>query len=174
MLVNIVSRLKSVRPVFHLWQDSGLSVIFFFFWFFISYLLFSLSELHLNDCRLLEKCSDKEQSLQQLVSAVKTLSSLHTLSLAQNRLGEFTRGWYHNTFYFTLKKCYKNVLSIYIIFSSDIVACSHSKNGVCLGQALFWTFTQFCEAVGPQVRRSINFNSVLVLCSFITYGSNKH
>ncbi|XP_024921780.1 uncharacterized protein lrrc41 isoform X2 [Cynoglossus semilaevis] len=47
-----------------------------------------LEELHLNDCRLLEKCSDKEQSLQQLVSAVKTLSSLHTLSLAQNRLAK--------------------------------------------------------------------------------------
>ncbi|XP_073333254.1 uncharacterized protein lrrc41 isoform X3 [Pagrus major] len=45
-----------------------------------------LEELSLNDCRLLEKCSDQEESLQELVSALKTLPSLHTLSLAQNRL----------------------------------------------------------------------------------------
>ncbi|KAG7513779.1 hypothetical protein JOB18_016477 [Solea senegalensis] len=47
-----------------------------------------LEELHCNDCRLLEKCSDKEESLQQLVSAVKSAFSLHTLSLAQNRLAK--------------------------------------------------------------------------------------
>ncbi|XP_037625207.1 leucine-rich repeat-containing protein 41 isoform X1 [Sebastes umbrosus] len=45
-----------------------------------------LEELRLNDCRLLEKWSDKEESLQQLVAALKTLPSLHTLSLSQNRL----------------------------------------------------------------------------------------
>ncbi|XP_008275548.1 uncharacterized protein lrrc41 isoform X2 [Stegastes partitus] len=47
-----------------------------------------LEELHLNDCRLLEKCTDKEQRLQQLVAALKTVASLHTLSLAQNRLAK--------------------------------------------------------------------------------------
>ncbi|KAM3620024.1 uncharacterized protein V6R79_017225 [Siganus canaliculatus] len=47
-----------------------------------------LEELRFNDCRLLEKCSDKEKSLQQLVTAVKTVPSLHTLSLAQNRLAK--------------------------------------------------------------------------------------
>lgn len=46
-----------------------------------------LSDLRLNDCRLLEKCSNKEESLKQLVAALKTVPSLHTLSLAQNRLG---------------------------------------------------------------------------------------
>ncbi|XP_060890859.1 uncharacterized protein lrrc41 [Labrus mixtus] len=45
-----------------------------------------LEELRLNDCRLLEKWSDKEESLRQLVTAVKKVPSLHTLSLAQNRL----------------------------------------------------------------------------------------
>ncbi|KAM8745100.1 uncharacterized protein lrrc41 [Acanthopagrus schlegelii] len=45
-----------------------------------------LEELSLNDCRLLEKFSDQEEGLQQLVSALRTLPSLHTLSLAQNRL----------------------------------------------------------------------------------------
>ncbi|XP_022071286.1 uncharacterized protein lrrc41 isoform X1 [Acanthochromis polyacanthus] len=47
-----------------------------------------LEELHLNDCRLLEKCTDKEETLQQLVGALKTVASLHTLSLAQNRLAK--------------------------------------------------------------------------------------
>ncbi|XP_035800907.1 uncharacterized protein lrrc41 isoform X3 [Amphiprion ocellaris] len=47
-----------------------------------------LKELHLNDCRLLEKCTDKEETLQQLVGALKTVASLHTLSLAQNRLAK--------------------------------------------------------------------------------------
>ena len=46
------------------------------------------AELHLADCRLLETCSDKEESLRQLVSALKPVSSLHTLCLPQNRLGE--------------------------------------------------------------------------------------
>lgn len=45
-----------------------------------------LEELQLKDCRLLEKWRNKEESLQQLVAAVKTIPSLHTLSLAQNRL----------------------------------------------------------------------------------------
>lgn len=48
----------------------------------------SVSELRFNDCRLLEQWNDKEESLQQLVSAVKSVSSLHTLSLAQNRIGK--------------------------------------------------------------------------------------
>ncbi|XP_078115638.1 uncharacterized protein lrrc41 isoform X3 [Sander vitreus] len=47
-----------------------------------------LEELRFNDCRLLEKWSDKEESLQQLVAALKTVPSLHTLSLAQNRLAK--------------------------------------------------------------------------------------
>ncbi|XP_059197730.1 uncharacterized protein lrrc41 [Centropristis striata] len=47
-----------------------------------------LEELRLNDCRLLEKSNDKEEVLQQLVAALKSVSSLHTLSLAQNRLAK--------------------------------------------------------------------------------------
>ncbi|XP_071342829.1 uncharacterized protein lrrc41 isoform X2 [Trachinotus anak] len=47
-----------------------------------------LEELRCNDCRLLEKWTDKEESLQQLVAAVKSVPSLHTLSLAQNRLAK--------------------------------------------------------------------------------------
>ncbi|XP_029286116.1 uncharacterized protein lrrc41 isoform X2 [Cottoperca gobio] len=47
-----------------------------------------LEELQLNDCRLLEKWSDKEENLHQLVSALKKVPSLHTLSLAQNRLAK--------------------------------------------------------------------------------------
>lgn len=47
-----------------------------------------LEELRFSDCRLLEKSSDKEESLQQLVAALKTLPSLHTLGLAQNRLAK--------------------------------------------------------------------------------------
>ncbi|XP_070688597.1 uncharacterized protein lrrc41 [Pempheris klunzingeri] len=47
-----------------------------------------LEELRFNDCRLLEKWSDKEESLQQLVTALKVVPSLHTLSLAQNRLAK--------------------------------------------------------------------------------------
>lgn len=49
-----------------------------------------LEELHLNDCRLLESCSDKEESLRQLVVALKAVPTLHTLSLAQNRLAKYT------------------------------------------------------------------------------------
>ncbi|KAM4548040.1 uncharacterized protein lrrc41 isoform 2-T2 [Odontesthes bonariensis] len=45
-----------------------------------------LEELRFSDCRLLESCSDKEESLLQLVAALKKVPSLHTLSLAQNRL----------------------------------------------------------------------------------------
>uniref|UniRef100_A0A8D3CP93 Leucine-rich repeat-containing protein 41 n=1 Tax=Scophthalmus maximus TaxID=52904 RepID=A0A8D3CP93_SCOMX len=44
-----------------------------------------LEELRCNDCRLHE-CSDTEHCLQQLVVALKTVPSLHTLSLARNRL----------------------------------------------------------------------------------------
>lgn len=47
-----------------------------------------LEELRLTDCRLLEKCSEKEESLHQLVAALKSVSSLRTLSLAQNRLAK--------------------------------------------------------------------------------------
>ncbi|XP_070765087.1 uncharacterized protein lrrc41 [Enoplosus armatus] len=50
-----------------------------------------LEELRFNDCRLLEKWSDKEESLRQLVAALKTVPSLHTLSLAQNRLARNVR-----------------------------------------------------------------------------------
>ncbi|XP_028260152.1 uncharacterized protein lrrc41 [Parambassis ranga] len=45
-----------------------------------------LEELRFHDCRLLEKCLDKEENLQLLVAAVKTVPSLHTLGLAQNRI----------------------------------------------------------------------------------------
>ncbi|XP_029356296.1 uncharacterized protein lrrc41 isoform X2 [Echeneis naucrates] len=47
-----------------------------------------LEELHCNDCRLLEQWDDKEKSLQELVAAVKSVPSLHTLGLAQNRLAK--------------------------------------------------------------------------------------
>ncbi|KAK5869427.1 hypothetical protein PBY51_024143 [Eleginops maclovinus] len=47
-----------------------------------------LEELRLNDCRLLERWSDKQESLHQLVTALKMLPSLHTLSLAQNRIAK--------------------------------------------------------------------------------------
>lgn len=47
-----------------------------------------VSDLQFKDCRLLEKWSNKEESLQQLVAALKAVASLHTLSLAQNRLGK--------------------------------------------------------------------------------------
>ncbi|XP_032381254.1 uncharacterized protein lrrc41 isoform X1 [Etheostoma spectabile] len=47
-----------------------------------------LEELRFNDCRLLEKWSNKEESLQQLVAALRMVPSLHTLSLAQNRLAK--------------------------------------------------------------------------------------
>ncbi|XP_072246372.1 uncharacterized protein lrrc41 isoform X2 [Leuresthes tenuis] len=47
-----------------------------------------LEELRFSDCRLLESCSDKEESLLQLVAALKKVPSLHTLSLAQNRLAK--------------------------------------------------------------------------------------
>lgn len=45
-------------------------------------------ELQLKDCRLLEKWSNKEESFQQLVAAVRAATSLHTLGLAHNRLGK--------------------------------------------------------------------------------------
>ncbi|XP_042368885.1 leucine-rich repeat-containing protein 41-like [Plectropomus leopardus] len=45
-----------------------------------------LEELRLKDCRLLERLSSKEESLQKLVAALKMVPSLQLLSLAQNRL----------------------------------------------------------------------------------------
>ncbi|XP_037324807.1 leucine-rich repeat-containing protein 41 isoform X1 [Pungitius pungitius] len=47
-----------------------------------------LEELRFNDCRLLEQWSNKEESLQRLVDALKAVPSLHALSLAQNRLAK--------------------------------------------------------------------------------------
>ncbi|KAM6939199.1 uncharacterized protein lrrc41 isoform 2-T2 [Lycodopsis pacificus] len=47
-----------------------------------------LEELLFNDCRLVECWSNKEESLQRLVAALKAVPSLHTLSLAQNRLAK--------------------------------------------------------------------------------------
>ncbi|CAJ1060169.1 leucine-rich repeat-containing protein 41 [Xyrichtys novacula] len=47
-----------------------------------------LEELKLNDCRLLERWSNKKSSLTQLMTALRTVPSLHTLSLAQNRLAK--------------------------------------------------------------------------------------
>ncbi|XP_068563898.1 uncharacterized protein lrrc41 isoform X1 [Cebidichthys violaceus] len=47
-----------------------------------------LEELRFNDCRLVERWSNKEESLQRLVAALKAVPSLHTLSLAQNRLAK--------------------------------------------------------------------------------------
>uniref|UniRef100_A0A3P9Q6A3 Leucine-rich repeat-containing protein 41 n=1 Tax=Poecilia reticulata TaxID=8081 RepID=A0A3P9Q6A3_POERE len=44
-----------------------------------------LEELSFNDCRLLEMCINPEKSLVELVAALK-MPSLHSLSLAQNRL----------------------------------------------------------------------------------------
>ncbi|XP_007542051.1 leucine-rich repeat-containing protein 41 [Poecilia formosa] len=46
-----------------------------------------LEELSFNDCRLLEKCINPEKSLVELVAALK-MPSLHSLSLAQNRLAK--------------------------------------------------------------------------------------
>ncbi|KAG7228925.1 hypothetical protein INR49_008703 [Caranx melampygus] len=54
----------------------------------LCHLLLTLMELRCNDCRLLERSRDKQESLQQLVAAVKSAPSLHTLSLAQNRLAK--------------------------------------------------------------------------------------
>lgn len=47
-----------------------------------------LEELQFNDCRLLEQWSNKEESLQRLVAALKAVPSLNMLSLAQNRLAK--------------------------------------------------------------------------------------
>uniref|UniRef100_UPI003AB02670 uncharacterized protein lrrc41 n=1 Tax=Centroberyx gerrardi TaxID=166262 RepID=UPI003AB02670 len=47
-----------------------------------------LEELSFRDCRLLERCSNKEESLQQLVDSLKRVPTLHSLSLAQNRLAK--------------------------------------------------------------------------------------
>ncbi|KAM8887759.1 uncharacterized protein lrrc41 [Synchiropus picturatus] len=45
-----------------------------------------LQELHLVDCRLLERCGNKQEFLKQLVEILRSMSSLHTLSLAHNRI----------------------------------------------------------------------------------------
>ncbi|CAL8256003.1 unnamed protein product [Merluccius merluccius] len=47
-----------------------------------------LEELSLKDCRLLEKCSDRESYLQQLMDSLKQVRSLHSLCLSQNRLAK--------------------------------------------------------------------------------------
>ncbi|KAG7272536.1 hypothetical protein CRUP_006825 [Coryphaenoides rupestris] len=51
-------------------------------------LLSHISELLLKDCRLLEKCSDRDSYLQQLMDSLKQVHSLHSLCLSQNRLGK--------------------------------------------------------------------------------------
>ncbi|KAG9277831.1 leucine-rich repeat-containing protein 41 [Astyanax mexicanus] len=48
----------------------------------------NLEELSLKDCRLLERCTEKRDFLVPFVVAVRGLSSLHTLSLSQNRLAK--------------------------------------------------------------------------------------
>ncbi|CAL1594013.1 unnamed protein product [Knipowitschia caucasica] len=45
-----------------------------------------LHELCMKDCRLLEKWTNKEESLQRLTSALAAHPTLHTLSLAHNRI----------------------------------------------------------------------------------------
>ncbi|KAL1022673.1 hypothetical protein UPYG_G00030820 [Umbra pygmaea] len=47
-----------------------------------------LEALSLKDCRLLEKCSEKDDVLRQLVSSVRSASSLQSLNLSQNRLAK--------------------------------------------------------------------------------------
>ncbi|XP_034387121.1 leucine-rich repeat-containing protein 41 isoform X3 [Cyclopterus lumpus] len=47
-----------------------------------------LEELRFSDCRLAEQWSNREESLQRLVAALKAVPSLHTLSLAHNRLAK--------------------------------------------------------------------------------------
>ncbi|CAL8307273.1 unnamed protein product [Lota lota] len=47
-----------------------------------------LEELSLKDCRLLEKCSDRESFLQQLIDSLKQVRSLQSLGLSQNRLAK--------------------------------------------------------------------------------------
>ncbi|KAM9530361.1 leucine-rich repeat-containing protein 41 isoform 1-T1 [Salvelinus alpinus] len=47
-----------------------------------------LEALSLKDCRLLEKCSDKEDVVRQLVNSLKKVPSLQSLNLAQNRLAK--------------------------------------------------------------------------------------
>lgn len=47
-----------------------------------------ISELSLKDCRLLDKCTVKKDFLVPFVEALKGISSLQSLMLAQNRLGK--------------------------------------------------------------------------------------
>ncbi|KAM4628547.1 uncharacterized protein lrrc41 isoform 2-T2 [Polymixia lowei] len=47
-----------------------------------------LEELSFKDCRLLERCSDKEDYLRRLVDSLKRVPSLHSLCLSQNRLAK--------------------------------------------------------------------------------------
>ncbi|XP_030228829.1 uncharacterized protein lrrc41 isoform X1 [Gadus morhua] len=47
-----------------------------------------LEELSLKDCRLLERCSDRESYLQQFIDSLKQVRSLRSLDLSQNRLAK--------------------------------------------------------------------------------------
>uniref|UniRef100_A0AAY5KAK1 Leucine-rich repeat-containing protein 41 n=1 Tax=Esox lucius TaxID=8010 RepID=A0AAY5KAK1_ESOLU len=47
-----------------------------------------LEVLSLKDCRLLEKCSKKEDAVRQLVNSIKKVSTLRSLNLVQNRLAK--------------------------------------------------------------------------------------
>lgn len=47
-----------------------------------------LERLTLKSCRLLEKCSNKEEFLRRLVDSLRRVSSLQTLNLSQNRLAK--------------------------------------------------------------------------------------
>ncbi|KAM9386348.1 leucine-rich repeat-containing protein 41 [Pholidichthys leucotaenia] len=47
-----------------------------------------LEELQFRDCRLLETCPHKEETLQQLVAALKKVPTLHKLSLPLNRIAK--------------------------------------------------------------------------------------
>lgn len=48
----------------------------------------TLEELSLKDCRLLEKCSDRESDLRELLGSLKQVCSLRSLCLSQNRLAK--------------------------------------------------------------------------------------
>lgn len=47
-----------------------------------------LAELSMKDCRLLEKCTEKKDFLVPFIASAKKRSSLRSLSLSHNRLGE--------------------------------------------------------------------------------------
>ncbi|KAJ7986376.1 hypothetical protein DPEC_G00339270 [Dallia pectoralis] len=48
----------------------------------------TLEALSLKDCNFLEKCSDKEDAVRQLVNSIKKLPTLQSLSLVENRLAK--------------------------------------------------------------------------------------